>query len=145
MSELGATAEDRARPNSQRLGAIEMLAELRHPQAVSALVRTLENNPQEIVNAARAALVTITRQDFGENGSDWLAFYRENSSRHRIEWLIDALTHESAEIRRAAGEELKTLTREYFGYYDDLPPGQRAHAQEKYREWWEARGKARFR
>jgi HEAT repeat protein len=145
VSELGATAEDRARPNSQRLIAIEMLAELRHPQAVSALVRTLENNPQEIVSAARAALVTITRQDFGEVGSDWLAFYRANSSRHRIEWLIDALTHESAEIRRAAGEELKTLTREYFGYYDDLPPGQRAHAQEKYREWWEARGKARFR
>jgi hypothetical protein len=145
VSELGATAEDRARPHSVRLGAIEMLSELRHPQAVPALVRTLHDNPEELTRAAHGALVTITRQDFGSDGNGWLAFYRANSSRHRIEWLIDSLTHDSAEIRRAAGEELKTLTREYFGYYDDLPPGQRAHAQEKYREWWESRGKARFR
>lgn len=145
VSELGATAEDRTRSNSTRLGAIAMLSELRHPQAVPALVRTLDDNPGELTRAAHDALVTITRQDFDSDGSAWLAFYRANSSRHRIEWLIDALTHDSAEIRRAAGEELKTLTREYFGYYDDLPPGQRAHAQEKYREWWESRGKARFR
>jgi hypothetical protein len=145
VSELGATAEDRTRPSSARLGAIEMLSELRHPQAVPALVRTLSDNPYELTRAAHDALVTITRQDFENDGDAWLAFYRANSNRHRIEWLIDALTHDSADIRRAAGEELKTLTREYFGYYDDLPPGQRAHAQQKYREWWESRGKARFR
>jgi hypothetical protein len=145
VSELGATAEDRTRPSSARLGAIEMLSELRHPQAVPALVRTLSDNPYELTRAAHDALVTITRQDFESDGDAWLAFHRANSNRHRIEWLIDALTHDSADIRRAAGEELKTLTREYFGYYDDLPPGQRAHAQQKYREWWESRGKARFR
>jgi hypothetical protein len=71
----------------------------------------------------------------GARSSRWLA----------TTWLIDALTDESPEIRRAAGEELKAQTREYFGYYDDLPPGERKHAQGKYREWWESRGKGRFR
>jgi len=32
-----------------------------------------------------------------------------------------------------------------FGYYDDLPKKERAKAQERYREWWESKGKARFR
>ena len=52
--------------------------------------------------------------------------------------------HENPDIRRAAGEELKSLTKEYFGYYDDLPKKERARAQHRYREWWEGRGKARF-
>jgi hypothetical protein len=59
-------------------------------------------------------------------------------------WLIDALMHDDPEIRRAAGEELKALTKEYFGYYDDLSKGERQKAQRRYRDWWEATGKARF-
>ena len=145
VAELGGMAEDRGKPTGVRLMAMETLAELRQAQAVSHLVRVLTDNPVDVVQAARRALVTLARHDVGASPAAWAEWWRHNSSRHRIEWLIDALTDESAEIRRAAGEELKAQTREYFGYYDDLPPGERAHAQQKYREWWEARGKARFR
>ena len=58
---------------------------------------------------------------------------------------IDGNCVESAEIRRAAGDELKSTTKEYFGYYDDLPVAERQKAQNRYREWWENKGKARFR
>jgi len=124
---------------------MEILADLRHPQAVSHLLRALSDNPVDVVEAARRALSVISRQNLGTTPAAWAEWWRVNSSRHRIEWLIDALAHDEQEIRRAAGEELKGLTREYFGYYDDLPPSERARAQHKYREWWEARGKARFR
>jgi hypothetical protein len=145
VAELGGMAEDRGKPTGVRLMAMDTLAELRQAQAVSHLVRVLTDNPVDVVQAARRALVVLARHDVGAAPAAWAEWWRHNSSRHRIEWLIDALTDESPEIRRAAGEELKAQTREYFGYYDDLPAGERKHAQQKYREWWEARGKGRFR
>jgi hypothetical protein len=72
-------------------------------------------------------------------------WWEQNALRHRVEWLIDALTHEVSEIRRAAGEELKSVTREYFGYNADLPPRDRERAQQRYRDWWVTEGKTRFR
>jgi hypothetical protein len=145
VAELGGMAEDRGKPTGVRLMAMETLAELRQPQAVSHLVRVLTDNPVDVVQAARRALVVLARHDVGASPAAWAEWWRHNGSRHRVEWLMDALTDESAEVRRAAGDELKAQTREYFGYYDDLPPAERAHAQRKYREWWEARGKGRFR
>jgi hypothetical protein len=145
VAELGVTSEDRMRPTSVRLTAMESLAELRQPQAVPYLTLTLEDNPVDIIQSARRALVILARQDFGTEAGRWNEWWRTASTRHRIEWLIDSLTHESTEIRRAAGEELKALTREYFGYYDDLPAAERAAAQRQYRQWWDTRGKARFR
>ncbi len=145
VAELGLTAEDRMKPTTVRLTSMEVLADLRQAQAVPYLVMALEDNPVDIVQAARRALVTLTRNDFGIDPLRWSEWWRANSKRHRIEWLIDALTHESRDLRRAAGEELKGQTREYFGYYDDLPPLERRQAQDQYREWWETRGKGRFR
>lgn len=145
VAELGTTASDRMRPTTVRLTAMETLAELRQPQAVPYLIAALEDNPRDIVQSARRALVVLARQDLGTDAPAWSNWWRGASARHRIEWLIDALTHETTEIRRAAGEELKALTREYFGYYDDLPPGERSAAQRQYRQWWETRGKGRFR
>ena len=88
--------------------------------------------------------MTITRQDFARDAVRWTAWWEQNANMHRIEWLIDSLMHDDAEIRRAAGDELKALTKEYFGYYDDLPRKERARAQSRYREWWDTKGKAKF-
>jgi hypothetical protein len=52
--------------------------------------------------------------------------------------------HEQRSIRGLASDELRTLTKEYFGYYDDLPKRERERAQARYREWWESIGKVRF-
>jgi hypothetical protein len=52
--------------------------------------------------------------------------------------------HEQPSIRNASGEELKALTKEYFGYYDDLPRRERDKAQQRYRDWWVTIGRARF-
>jgi hypothetical protein len=49
-----------------------------------------------------------------------------------------------SEIRKAGGEELRALTKEYFGYASDLPPRDRERAKQRYRDWWVTEGKARF-
>jgi hypothetical protein len=136
---------DASRPEHQRHALIEAIADLRDGRAIPTVLRLLEDRSSDIVRSAHWALVVLARQDYGRSAAAWEEWWRQNSARHRIEWLIDALLHESAEIRRAAGDELKSTTKEYFGYYDDLPVAERQKAQKRYREWWETKGKARFR
>jgi hypothetical protein len=124
--------------------AIEALADLRDARAVSRLIRLLEDRSSEILRSAGWALAVLARQDYGRDLSRWSDWWQRNGNRHRIEWLIDALMHDDANIRREAGDELKAITKEYFGYYDDLPKKERQKAQERYRDWWETKGKARF-
>jgi hypothetical protein len=68
----------------------------------------------------------------------------EHGARHRIEWLIDALTHADEVIRTRAGEELKQLTQQYFGFHPGTTRREREVAQEKYRRWWQTEGRQQF-
>ncbi len=127
-----------------RTAAMHAMAELRLPALVPDLVRALADGDDAVVSAAHAALVQVTRQDFGTDARPWLKWWETHGAKHRVEWLIDALTHDVAEIRRWAGEELRTVTKEYFGYASDLPPRDRERARQRYRDWWLTEGKARF-
>jgi len=145
QAKIAETVSDVTRPEDSRHSLIEALAELRAPLVIPTLIRLLEDGSPDIVRSAHWALGVIARQDFGTKAVLWEEWWLANSTRHRIEWLIDSLMHENQELRRTAGDELKSLTKEYFGYYDDLPKKERQRAQDRYREWWESKGKARFR
>ncbi|HET7541670.1 MAG TPA: HEAT repeat domain-containing protein [Polyangiaceae bacterium] len=145
QAKIAETVSDVTRPEESRHSLIEALAELRAPLVIPTLIRLLEDGSPDIVRSAHWALGVIARQDFGTKAALWEEWWLANSSRHRIEWLIDSLMHENQDLRRAAGDELKSLTKEYFGYYDDLPKKERQRAQDRYQEWWESKGKARFR
>jgi hypothetical protein len=128
-----------------RASAMRVMGELREPSLVPELVRALADGDEAVVASAHASLVLVTRQDFGLDARPWLRWWELSSSRYRMEWLIDALTHEVSEIRRAAGEELRALSKEYFGYASDLPQRDRERSQQRYRDWWVTEGRARFR
>jgi hypothetical protein len=131
-------------PRPHRVLAIETMGEIRSGSLVPPLLAALEDSSEEVADAARRALLLITRQDFGRDGLRWYEWWANNSGRHRVEWLVDALMHDLPSVRRAAGDELKLLTKEYFGYYDDLPKRERERAQSLYRAWWEREGRQRF-
>lgn len=141
---LATLAAEPSQAPEVRHSSIEALADLRDPRAVPRLIPLLGTDNSAVVRSVHWALATLTRQDFGREGKVWTAWWQTNSGRHRIEWLIDALQQQSLEIRRAASEELKSVSKEYFGYYEDLPAKERERAQRAYREWWEVSGKARF-
>ncbi len=124
--------------------AIDVVAGLRQPEGVPSLIAVLEDPDSKLAEEAARALSALTGSDFGISVDRWHAWWLENSARHRVEWLIDALAHDSSTLRQMASEELKQVTKEYFGYYADLPRRERERAQERYREWWQAEGKARF-
>jgi HEAT repeat protein len=130
--------------HERRIEMIETLGELRERLAVPLLIDALNDELEEVAAAARRALMIVTRQDLGRDARKWQAWWAQNATRHRVEWLMDALMHEVPAIRRAAGDELKAITKEYFGYYDDLPRKEREKAQQRYRDWWGAEGRLRF-
>ncbi len=137
-------ALDAGRSSESRHAAVEALSDIRDPDSVPSLIRILADSHRELAKSAHWGLAVLTRTDLGSDTRNWEKWWRKNAGRHRIEWLIDALMHENPDIRRAAGDELKNITKEYFGYYDDLPKRERAAAQARYRQWWETKGKDRF-
>ncbi|MDH5492108.1 MAG: hypothetical protein OEY14_09145, partial [Myxococcales bacterium] len=94
--------------------------------------------------AGRESLRLICRQDFGTSKRRWEAWAKKTEGTHRIEWLIEALTHSDEELRRAAGNELQQLTRQYFGFHPALSKREREIIKRKYLDWWEDEGYARF-
>lgn len=104
----------------------------------------LREDDRSLVEAVHRVLVALTHQDFGESAARWDAWWREHEQSHRIEWLIDALVHDELANRAAASEELALLTKETFGYADDLPKRDRERAQARYRQWWTNVGRIRF-
>lgn len=132
-------------PIERRVLAIETMGEIRVGQMIPSLIAVLAGPSADVGEAARKALLLIARQDFGRDQGAWSRWWNEKRHQHRIEWLIDALMHDQPGIRRTAADELKLLTKEYFGYYDDLPTRERERAQERYREWWDREGAERFR
>ncbi len=144
LGEIGRIVREPSTSRTARLGLLEALGDLREAKAVAVLIGHLDDEDAEAATVARRALIAITRQDHALDTRKWLAWWGQNSGRHRIEWLIDALVDETQGIRRAAGEELKSLTHETFGYYDDLPKRERERAQQRFRDWWASEGRARF-
>jgi hypothetical protein len=128
-----------------RAVALLAMARLRQTALVPDLIHGLADSDQRVVATAHEALIQVSWHDFGNDARLWLKWWEHNASRHRVEWLIDSLTHEVSEIRRGAGEELRSITREYFGYSSDLPPRDRDRAQQRYRDWWITEGRTKFR
>jgi len=144
LGEIARIVREPSTSRTARLGLLEALGDLREAKAVAVLIGHLSEDDPEIATVARRSLIAITRQDHALDTRKWLTWWGQNSNRHRVEWLIDALVDETQGIRRAAGEELKTLTQETFGYYDDLPKRERERAQQRFRDWWASEGRARF-
>ncbi len=113
QAKIAETVSDATRPEEARHTMIEALAELRAPLVIPTLIRLLEDGSPDIVRSAYWALGVIARQDFGTKAALWEEWWLAHSSRHRIEWLIDSLMHENQELRRTAGDELKSLTKEF--------------------------------
>lgn len=135
---------DAAVPVERRRLAAQALADLRDSEAIPSLLTGLSDADPSVRSLAHRALAVLARQDFGEDARGWREWWERAAGRHRIEWLIESLVHEDANIRHEAGEELKKLSGIFVGFYFNLPRRERERAQAQYREWWEREGRSRF-
>ncbi len=92
----------------------------------------------------RKALIALTAQDFGPHERKWQKWYEGARRRHRVEWLIEGLSHKEDAIREGAINDLRRLTGEYFGYHHDLPRREREISAERWGRWWRESGQRRF-
>jgi hypothetical protein len=92
----------------------------------------------------RKALVALTAQDFGPSEKKWRKWWETARRKHRIEWLIEGLSHKDDPIRENAIQDLRRLTGEYFGYHHDLPRKERDVAADRWAAWWRDIGMRRF-
>ena len=93
---------------------------------------------------ARRALVALTKQTFGSSNRKWRAWWDKHKKQHRIEWLVEGLSHKEEGIRESSAEELRKITGEYFGYHHDLPRKEREQARQRWLQWWQETGRRRF-
>ena len=144
LAEIGKIMRDRESAPDAKLGVLDALGELNEVLGVPMLIRAISDKDEAIATVARRSLIAITRRDFQREDKQWLAWWGQNSSRHRVEWLIDALTDDAPPLRNSAAEDLFALTGERFGFAVDLPRRERERTQQLFRDWWAQQGRARF-
>lgn len=98
----------------------------------------------DAAQAARKALLVLTKQDFGTSNRKWRSWWAKNEGKSRVEWMLEGLAHKSAEVRKSAADDLRALTGEYFGYHHDLPKKEREQARQRWQQWWTETGRHRF-
>jgi hypothetical protein len=123
--------------------AAAAIVELGDTEAIADLIGVIERSDRG-GDHARKALISLTAQDFGPSEKRWRKWYEVARSRHRIEWLIDGLSHKEDQLREGAINALRRLTGEYFGYHHDLPRKERDLAAERWAAWWRETGQRRF-
>ena len=138
------TAARVPRDTESQLIAIDALGRLRDVASIPIMTPLLDVEHDDVVRAAHASLVRLTCQDFGDARRKWDSWYSKHLQEHRIEWLIAALDHDDARIRRRASDELKHLTQVYFGFHQSLSAHDRQVVQRKYRNWWTDEGSRIF-
>jgi len=128
----------------RRRCSAEVLGALRDVPAIPRLIELAIDKDPDTSESAQRALLLITKQAFGDSKSKWHKWWEKNHARHRILWLVDALSHKESECRFLASQELHRLTEETFGYRFDQDKRDREDAIRRWEQWWETRGKARF-
>ncbi|MBS1119959.1 MAG: ral secretory system protein domain protein [Deltaproteobacteria bacterium] len=123
--------------------AATAIVELGDVEAIADLIGVIERADRGGEHARRA-LVALTAQDFGPSEKKWRKWHEAARNRHRIEWLIEGLSHKEDKIRETSINDLRRLTGEYFGYHHDLPRRERELAAERWATWWREAGHRRF-
>jgi HEAT repeat protein len=131
--ELPGPERDRQQKASEALGVLGDAA------SIPRLIELVKHDDTAVQSAARAALVAITKQDFGTSRWRWRGWWDRHKNEKREEWLFEGLAHGEDEVRASAADELKRMFQESFGYHWDAPKKDREEARKKWVEWYRNR------
>jgi hypothetical protein len=120
----------------ERSRAILAATELRDRGALPLLIELVAARPKDTAETARAALVDITKQDFGVQERRWRAWWADNEDVPRIRWLIEGLSSKDDDIRRTSQQELNRLTGQFLGHRHDATRAERDAGVQAWHDWW---------
>ncbi|WP_404365310.1 FrgA protein [Corallococcus coralloides] len=108
--------------------AARALGTLHDRDAIEGLINLTGSDDAMCAQAAAEALREVTRATLGLQPRQWSAWWAENRSRRRADWLVAALRHRELDVRLAAIEELSRALHDTLGYYADSPDAEREAA-----------------
>ncbi len=114
--------------------AARALGTLHDRESIEGLINLTGSDDEMCAEAAAEALREITRATFGRQPRQWTAWWAENRTRRRADWLVAALRHKELDVRLVAIEELGRALNDTLGYYADAPEADREAAVRR----WEA-------
>jgi MshEN domain len=117
-----------SRDPDRRVLAARALGMLHDRASVEGLVGLTASDDALGAQAAAEALIEITRASFGTSTRSWMAWWAENRSHRRAQWLLAALRNPEAWLRAAAADELAAALGETLGYSPDAPAPERTRA-----------------
>ncbi|AKF79831.1 FrgA protein [Myxococcus fulvus 124B02] len=121
-----------SRDTMRRALAARALGTLHDREAVEGLIQLTRSEDEMCAQAAAEALREVTRMPLGLSPKQWAAWWAENRSRRRADWLIAALRHRELDVRLAAIEELSRALNDTLGYYADAPENEREAAARRW-------------
>jgi hypothetical protein len=122
--------------------AARALGAIADRQSVPVLLELVTSEEEPVRDAALVGLRAITLHDFGRARWRWVRWWREFGGKHRVEWLLDALSAQEPALRLEAARELEQLSGRYVGYHFDLGKRDRDEARRRWEDWWQTTGKA---
>ena len=112
--------------------AARALGVLHDRESVEGLINLTASDDELCAQAATEALREITKASFGPDQRRWTAWWAENRTRSRSDWLVAALRHPEVDVRLSAIEELSKHLNDNLGYFADGPAEEREPAVRKW-------------
>ena len=117
-----------AKEPERRVLAARALGILHDRASVEGLIGQTASDDALSAQAAAEALSEITRASFGTSTHAWMAWWAENKTRRRVQWLLAALRNPEAWLRGVAAEELAGALGDTLDYSPDAPEPERLKA-----------------
>ena len=99
-----------------RVSVVQIFGQLRERRAVPVLISLLGSGGRELVSTAVSALAVICGQEFGVDMEAWQAWWSENQSNDRGQWLCQGLLHKNPAIQNVCNRELELSSGLSMGY-----------------------------
>jgi hypothetical protein len=123
-----------AKEPERRVLAARALGMLHDRASVEGLIGLTSSDDALSAQAAAEALIEITRASFGTSTHAWMAWWAENKTRRRVQWLLAALRNPEPWLRSVAAEELAGALGDTLGYEADAPDRERSRAIARWEE-----------
>jgi hypothetical protein len=102
--------------------------------SIEGLIGLTSSDDALSAQAAAEALIEITRASFGTSTHAWMAWWAENKTRRRVQWLLAALRNPEPWLRSVAAEELASALGDTLGYEGDAPERERSRSIARWEE-----------
>ena len=119
--------------------ALQLIEELRVTEAMPELIRVLTSKEKEVREQSERVLRHLALQSFGLDSRQWNQWYSLQSQKSRKHWILDALNHEDAGIRRMVKEDLRDEFGDDFGYDPEASPAKRESIRKLAALWLQQR------